>query len=94
MRAGAAAEVGHADAWGLEAGKPPSLSRFVVELDQRFLTELTHTTVLFNELFDQSGRRQLLKVRAAGCKFLSLQPISILCQTSCRLGVFYFMPDQ
>ncbi len=64
MHAGAAAEVAHADAWGLEAGKPPSLSRFVVELDQRFLTELTHTTVLFNELFDQSGRRQLLKVRA------------------------------
>ncbi|CAL8469580.1 g9121 [Coccomyxa elongata] len=60
-QSGAAAEVAHADAWGLEPGKPPSLSRFVVELDQRFLTELTHTTVLFNELFDQSGRRQLLK---------------------------------
>ena len=61
VRAGAAAEVAHADAWGLEPGKPPSLTRFAVELDQRFLTELTHTTVLFNELFDQSGRRQLLK---------------------------------
>jgi hypothetical protein len=61
VRADAAAEVAHVDAWGLELGKPPSLTRFAVELDQRFLTELTHTTVLFNELFDQSGRRQLLK---------------------------------
>ena len=51
-------------AWGLggAGGGPPSPARFAVELDQRFLTELAHTTVLFNELFDQSGRRQLVKV--------------------------------
>lgn len=59
----------HGDAWGLEPGKPPSLARFAVELDQRFLTELTHTTVLFNELFDQSGRRQLLKVDQISAPF-------------------------
>ncbi len=51
-----------ADAWGCQPGQPPSLARFAVELDQRFLTELAHTTVLFNELFDQSGRKQLIKV--------------------------------
>ena len=53
----------NADAWGCQPGQPPNLARFAVELDQRFLTELAHTTVLFNELFDQSGRRQLIKVR-------------------------------
>ena len=57
-----AAEVANADAWGCQPGALPSLARFAVELDQRFLTELAHTTVLFNELFDQSGRRQLIKV--------------------------------
>lgn len=60
--AGTAAEVTDADAWGCQSGQPPSLARFAVELDQRFLTELAHTTVLFNELFDQSGRKQLIKV--------------------------------
>ena len=59
---GTAAEVANADAWGCKPGQPPSLARFAVELDQRFLTELAHTTVLFNELFDQSGRKQLIKV--------------------------------
>ena len=59
---GSAAEVASADAWGCQPGQPPSLARFAVELDQRFLTELAHTTVLFNELFDQSGRKQLIKV--------------------------------
>ena len=53
----------NADAWGCQPGQPPNLARFAVELDQRFLTELAHTTVLFNELFDQSGRKQLIKVR-------------------------------
>ncbi|EIE21455.1 hypothetical protein COCSUDRAFT_66895 [Coccomyxa subellipsoidea C-169] len=43
-QSGAAAEVAHADAWGLEPGKTPNVTRFAVELDQRFLTELTHTT--------------------------------------------------
>jgi len=43
---------------------PPRLERFVVELDQRFLTELAHTAALFGELFEQSGRRRLLKARA------------------------------
>ena len=51
-----------ADVWGCQPGQPPSLARFAVELDQRFLTELAHTTVLFNELFEQSGRKQLIKV--------------------------------
>ena len=60
---GGAGEVPNADAWGCQLGQPPNLARFAVELDQRFLTELAHTTVLFNELFDQSGRKQLIKVR-------------------------------
>jgi len=69
----AAAAAGLADpaAWGFqreaETGPwdaPPRLERFVVELDQRFLTELAHTAALFGELFEQSGRRRLLKARA------------------------------
>ena len=60
---GDAGEVPNAGAWGCQPGQPPNLARFAVELDQRFLTELAHTTVLFNELFDQSGRKQLIKVR-------------------------------
>ena len=63
VRPGDAGEVPNADAWGCQPGQPPNLARFAVELDQRFLTELAHTTVLFNELFDQSGRKQLIKVR-------------------------------
>ena len=59
---GSTAEVADADVWGCQPGQLPSLARFAVELDQRFLTELAHTTVLFNELFDQSGRKQLIKV--------------------------------
>lgn len=59
---GGAGEVPNADAWGCQPGQLPNLARFAVELDQRFLTELAHTTVLFNELFDQSGRKQLIKV--------------------------------
>ena len=61
-----AAEVANADAWGCQPGQLPNLARFAVELDQRFLTELAHTTVLFNELFDQSGRKQLIKVSPPG----------------------------
>lgn len=71
---GAAAAESLADAagWGFVAddrappGEPPALERFVVELDQRFLTELAHTAALFGELFEQSGRRRLLKVVCFG----------------------------
>lgn len=53
-------------AWGWdEAGAPASPARFAVELDQRFLTELAHTAVLFTELFDQGSRPHLLRVRSA-----------------------------
>ena len=64
-----AAELANADAWGCQPGQLPNLARFAVELDQRFLTELAHTTVLFNELFDQSGRKQLIKVSPPGGRY-------------------------
>lgn len=70
--AAAAASLADAAGWGFVAGdrappeEPPALERFVVELDQRFLTELAHTAALFGELFEQSGRRRLLKVTCFG----------------------------
>ena len=71
--AAAAQTLADPDGWGFGgaperggARAPPALERFVVELDQRFLTELAHTAALFGELFEQSGRRRLLKVRG-GC---------------------------
>ena len=47
--------------WGPAAGTPPSLTHFVVELDQRFLTDLGHTAAMFTELFGQAGRPRMLK---------------------------------
>ncbi|KAK9813244.1 hypothetical protein WJX72_011382 [[Myrmecia] bisecta] len=62
-----------AAAWGFEGRQPPALARFVVELDQRFLTELAHTAALFNELFEPSGRKRLLKVtREAFAQYLKV----------------------
>jgi hypothetical protein len=57
----------HASAWGFdeESGAPPSPAKFAVQLDQRFLTELAHTAVLFGELFDAASRPHLLRVCAA-----------------------------
>ncbi len=49
-------------AWGFEGEEPPGLQRFIVELDQRFLTELAQTAALFEELFEASGRKRLIKV--------------------------------
>jgi hypothetical protein len=46
-------ESGH-DAEGLE--------HLVADLDERFLSELCHTARLFDELFEPTGRRALLKV--------------------------------
>lgn len=48
--------------WGFEGETPPGLQRFVVELDQRFLTELAQTAALFEELFEAGGRKRLIKV--------------------------------
>ena len=33
-----------------------------MELDSRFLTELTHTAALYAELFEPGGRKRLVKV--------------------------------
>lgn len=57
------AKVSAKTAWGFSNNEPPALQSFAVELDQRFLTELAHTAALFGDLFETSGRKQLLKVR-------------------------------
>lgn len=62
---GLLAKVSAKTAWGFTGNAPPALQRFAVELDQRFLTELAHTAALFGELFEVSGRKQLLKVSVA-----------------------------
>lgn len=50
--------------WGVGAeGGAPSLSAFMVQLDQRFLTQLAHTAAHFAQLFPGAPRKQLLKVR-------------------------------
>ena len=48
--------------WGFLGEAPPPLARFVVELDQRILTELARTAVLFVDLFEDAGRHRLVKV--------------------------------
>ena len=48
--------------WGFMGEAPPPLARFVVELDQRILTELARTAVLFVDLFEDAGRHRLVKV--------------------------------
>ena len=48
--------------WGVVEDEHTWLTRFVVELDQRFLTELAHTAASFVELFEQNGRTRLLQV--------------------------------
>ena len=40
----------------------PTLHAVIVELDGRFITELTHTAALFSELFEAAGRKRLVKV--------------------------------
>lgn len=60
---------GDGDGNGDGDGSPaalPSLHRVVVELDGRFITEITHTAALFAELFPPGGRKRLVKVRAGG----------------------------
>lgn len=51
-------------AWGFEVGgeQRPSLDAFLVQLDQRFLTQLAHTGAHFADLFPGASRKQLLKV--------------------------------
>lgn len=41
----------------------PSLHAVVVQLDGKFITEITHTAALFAELFPPGGRKRLIKVR-------------------------------
>jgi hypothetical protein len=43
-------------------GAPPSLHDVVVQLDGRFITEITHTAALFAQLFPPGGRKRLVKV--------------------------------
>ena len=42
----------------------PSLHAVVVQLDGKFITEITHTAALFAELFPPGGRKRLIKVRS------------------------------
>lgn len=51
-----------------EGGALPPLSKVIVELDSRFLTELMHTAALYAELFEPGGRKRLVKVRLCLCK--------------------------
>lgn len=44
------------------AGSSPSLHDVVVQLDGRFITEITHTAGLFAQLFPPGGRKRLVKV--------------------------------
>ena len=50
-----------AAAWGFTEGQAITLHQFAVQLDQRFLTELSQTGALFSELFGTAGRAQLVK---------------------------------
>ena len=49
-------------AWGFSEGQPITLGQFAVQLDQRFLSELSQTGANFSELFGSAGRAQLVKV--------------------------------
>ena len=40
----------------------PPLYKVIVELDSRFLTELTHTAAIYAQLFEPGGRKRLVKV--------------------------------
>ncbi|KAL4420694.1 hypothetical protein ABPG75_010350 [Micractinium tetrahymenae] len=51
----------------------PSLHRVIVELDGKFITELTHTAALFAELFPPGGRKRLIKMsRECFARYLKL----------------------
>lgn len=43
----------------------PSLYTVLIGVDSRFLSELTHTSALYSELFEPGGRKRLVKVRCA-----------------------------
>ena len=47
---------------GLQTGGHLQLPVFIVELDQRFITEMARTAASFTELFHQSGRPKLVQV--------------------------------
>ena len=47
---------------GLQTGEHLQLPVFIVELDQRFITEMARTAAWFTELFHQSGRPKLVQV--------------------------------
>lgn len=63
---GAAAGTGtnSSTAAGPGASQLPTLHAVIVELDGKFITELTHTAALFAELFPPGGRKRLIKVCA------------------------------
>lgn len=42
--------------------RPAASPQVIIELDSRFLTELTHTAAMFAELFEPGGRKRLVKV--------------------------------
>jgi hypothetical protein len=43
-------------------GSLPSLHAVVVQLDGKFITEITHTAALFAQLFPPGGRKRLVQV--------------------------------
>ncbi|KAK9806582.1 hypothetical protein WJX73_004732 [Symbiochloris irregularis] len=59
--------------WGVAKDQTLTLHQYAVQLDQRFLSELSQTGALFSELFGSSGRAQLVKVtRSAFSEYLKL----------------------
>lgn len=51
-------------AWGYSHWQDLTLPAFVVELDQRFITELARVAAAFTQLFEQQGRSRLVQVRS------------------------------
>lgn len=82
--------------WGYRGWQSLPLPKFVVELDQRFITELSSIAVTFTELFEQNGRGRLVQVRlfsgifagprveGYGCRMAD----SLLFPAICSLRVF------
>lgn len=56
----------------------PSLHAVIVELDGRFITEITHTAALFAELFPPGGRKRLVKVRQRWGEMLAASAWTLL----------------
>lgn len=63
---------GGKEVWGYTTWQSLQLSKLVVEVDQRFISELAAVAVAFTELFGEAGRSKLVQV------FLPLLPAELL----------------